>query len=186
MSALKLLCTHLHTVSVHHSCSCPMAYAALLRVVNALSSWLSEVATLLQHSDQESSSDHIWSGEEVLDLFEARLQVTPSSMAMLLEHLREVVAIEEEERQDRLEREEGGGSSSVNVQYEEEPGDKVLERAGERGISNLPHASFSLMMKLFQVLDYMFKDGGSSIRHYKMVVLRQKRGRESDVTLNFW
>ena len=130
LSSLNLLKVQLQRGASQQSCGCPMSYKALHGLVAPLAQWLQTTSQLLEHSDMEHGVDHIWAGAEVLTLFAETLQLTPTSLAMFVEHLQQVVAAEDEEERQILEnlREGGGGKASyINVQYEEEEEDQLEE-----------------------------------------------------------
>jgi uncharacterized protein with von Willebrand factor type A (vWA) domain len=203
LSALKLLRAQLRQGSSQRACGCPLAYLALHDLVDPLAQWLASTAKLLEHSDMDSGSDHIWGGGEVLALFADTLQLSPSSLGMFCEHLQQVVAAEEEhERQALQDQREGGGGQAarINVQYEEEEGgnegeEEREEEGGAVGGSSasgmkkkgaLATFSLQLLKDLFRIFEYMLKNDAQDIECYKLVVLKQRRGRDWDVTLNLW
>ena len=95
LSALKLLRTQLRQGSLQQACGCPISYRALHDLVEPLTAWLTNTSQLLEHSDLQHGTDHIWAGAEVLTLFAEQLQLTTDTLAMFSEHLMKVVAAEE-------------------------------------------------------------------------------------------
>lgn len=204
LSALHLLAAQLRQGSQLQGCGCPVSYSALHGLLAPLAQWLARAAQLLEHSDLQRGSDHVWAGPEVLALFAEELQLTPASLAQFLEHLAQVQAAEEEgERQalQDLRQGVGGRAAHVNVQYEEEEEELELEleeQGGEgegrgavgggvlRKKGALSASSLQLLKDLLRVFDYMLREEARYMECYKLVVLKQKRGRDWDVTLNLW
>lgn len=168
-----------------------------------LTAWLTNTSQLLEHSDLQHGTDHIWAGAEVLTLFAEQLQLTTDTLAMFSEHLMKVVAAEEEEEKMVLQdlREGGGGQASyINVEYEDEDNQDLndTQRGEDQGMVGgssangmkkkgaLATFTLQLLKDLFRIFDYMLRDNAKCIDSYKLVVLKQKRGRDWDVILNLW
>ena len=198
LSALNLLSSQLRKGASSRGCGCPMSYQSLHEMVGALVGWLTDTAKNLDDNDFMQGSNNVWDGAEILAMFSDKLQLSPSSLDMFVEHFKQIVAAEEEdERQAFLDNRDDNSSkpSYINVSYDEENNvndEEDTELVGgstTRGMKKkgaLAIFSLQLLKDLFRIFEYMLRNNAECIDSYKLVVLKNKRGRDSDITLNFW